>query len=73
VNAPARLYVYSDGVYEIHATDGSDWSQAGLVDFLADSCAQPTSALDKLWQHVCELRGGSAFEDDFSILEVLIP
>jgi sigma-B regulation protein RsbU (phosphoserine phosphatase) len=73
VNTPARLYVYSDGVYEIHATDGGDWSQARLADFLSACCAQPTTAVDKLWRHVRDLNGGNGLEDDFSILEVFIP
>jgi sigma-B regulation protein RsbU (phosphoserine phosphatase) len=72
ITGPARLYVYSDGVYEIHAVDGSDWSQSGLAEFLANSCGDSNTVLDSLWEHVCRLRGGDEFEDDFSILEVCI-
>ncbi len=72
IRPPARLYIFSDGVYEIHSPDGSDWSQARFAEFLTAGWSSSTSTLDLLWEHACRLRGGDEFEDDFSILEVCI-
>ncbi len=65
----ARLFVYSDGVYEVEKPDGEMWLREELVAYL---CAQPHDGpiLDALLAHVRELRGGPTLADDFSALDV---
>ena len=57
VPAGSRLYVYSDGVHEIHKTDGSEWTFEEYVEFLTQAMTGPSSAMDQLLQHVRQLHG----------------
>ena len=70
VTSPSRLYVYSDGVYEIAAPDGKMWELDEFVDFMAQPSGQNQSDLDRLWDFARGLRGSDNLEDDFSILEL---
>ena len=71
VPAPARLYVFSDGVYEVAAPGGTMWELDEFVEFMSAPPPDGTgSNLDRLWSHVRRLRGSDNLEDDFSILEV---
>ncbi len=68
----AKMYILSDGVYEIQQRDGSMWSQEGLKQFLLDPPTEASSEIEKLYQHVRAMRGGQALDDDFSMLKIVI-
>ena len=36
ITAPARLYIFSDGVHEVHLPDDTLWGQERLRQFLAN-------------------------------------
>jgi sigma-B regulation protein RsbU (phosphoserine phosphatase) len=63
------LYVYSDGVHEIHKTDGEEWKFEEFVAFLSSHRQADASALDRLFEHVRQLHGSDQLDDDFSIFE----
>jgi sigma-B regulation protein RsbU (phosphoserine phosphatase) len=63
-----RLYVYSDGVYEVTRPDGSMWTMAGFVETLLSPGDQP--AVAHVVDTIRQVRGSGEFEDDVSILEV---
>lgn len=65
----SRLYLFTDGVYEIHKADGPDWTFDELVAFLSRPAEPGRSAMDELHRHVCALHGSDALDDDFSIIE----
>jgi sigma-B regulation protein RsbU (phosphoserine phosphatase) len=65
----SRLYVFTDGVHEIHRPGEKDWTLGELVDFLAQPSEDGQSLLDRLHRHVCALHGSDALDDDFSIIE----
>jgi sigma-B regulation protein RsbU (phosphoserine phosphatase) len=69
----ARLYVFSDGVYEIIDGNGTFWGIEGLKAFLENPGDGRTSIMDDLWSHVRQLTGTENLEDDFSVLEITIP
>jgi phosphoserine phosphatase RsbU/P len=73
VKPGARLYVFSDGVYEIMDENGPCWDFEGLKAYLKDSGAGSKSTLDDLWAHVRQITGSETLEDDFSVLEIRIP
>ncbi len=76
VPASSRLYLYSDGVYEIQCADGSMWDLEGFVEFMEGACTpggQGEACLDRLWQHVRQMRGKESLEDDFSIVQFAWP
>jgi len=66
-----KLYLYSDGVYEITATDGTLWTLDGFVEFMTEPPAENHSRLDELWQFVRKMGGSDNLEDDFSIVELV--
>jgi len=69
VVAGSRLFVYSDGAFEIGLTDGSMWP---FKDFLATLSSRPATAnpMDALVSHVRSISGRDDFQDDFSMLEL---
>lgn len=69
VGSGARLFVYSDGVFEIDKPDGGMWKHPELVDFLSPRSGD-ADAMDQLYVHVKGIRGGDTLNDDFSILDV---
>jgi sigma-B regulation protein RsbU (phosphoserine phosphatase) len=70
VPAGARLFVYSDGAFEISRPDGSMWA---FADFLASLTAPPSgpeSPIDALVSVVRGISQRDDFNDDFSMLEL---
>lgn len=67
----SRLYVFSDGVYELARADGTT---VQLEEFVAE-LARPATAskLDEIMAWATAIRAGAGFEDDVSILELLVP
>jgi sigma-B regulation protein RsbU (phosphoserine phosphatase) len=69
IPGPARLYLLSDGVYEIERADtGGMWSLDELRDFLGHARVPGTSDLDALHTQVRALHGPGALDDDFTIV-----
>lgn len=64
-----RLLIFSDGVFEIEKTDGSDWSFDEFLAFLTTTVTAD-DLMDHLLVHVRQLRGSDTLADDFSILEL---
>ena len=67
---PARLYVFSDGVYDISRTDGSIWGLKAFLRFSAQTFLPDRANLDRLQRHAQAMGSGDGFEDDFTILEI---
>lgn len=77
----ASLYVYSDGAFEISRPDGSMWA---FSEFLATfalpsgtpaaaaSQAGPDGRIDALLRRIRGISGRDDFNDDFSMLELLL-
>jgi len=64
-----KLYVFSDGAYEVHKPGGSMMRQGELVDYLASSPG-PNDP-DEVWRFVLRAGGPEGLVDDFSLLEVV--
>jgi serine phosphatase RsbU (regulator of sigma subunit) len=66
-----RLYLFSDGAYEIRDGDGRE---RGLEDFERELCARHDSnaadELDRLYKAVCSTAGAELLPDDFTMLRV---
>jgi sigma-B regulation protein RsbU (phosphoserine phosphatase) len=67
----ARLYLFSDGVYEITRTDGTIWPFHEFVEFMGrrPAAGEPESTMDRLVQETIRLGGTDEYLDDFSIVE----
>jgi serine phosphatase RsbU (regulator of sigma subunit) len=63
-----RLYLFSDGAFEVERQDGTMMSLDDLIDFMNRPAVDGQSDLDLLLQHLLEIRGAGALEDDLSIV-----
>ncbi|NIP85060.1 MAG: SpoIIE family protein phosphatase [Planctomycetales bacterium] len=70
IPSPATLYIYSDGVHEIHKPDGGEWSFDEFLQFLSAAPAAERSPMDDLLRHVRQLHGSDLLDDDFSMVEI---
>jgi len=70
LDGPARLYVFSDGVYDITKEDGSIWGLEGFLEFMQEQSDKTQLNLDRLFSYVQQVNQTDSFEDDFTILEV---
>jgi sigma-B regulation protein RsbU (phosphoserine phosphatase) len=71
IHPPSRLYVFSDGVYDITKADGSIWGFNEFLEFSVESFNVDHSNLDRLLSYAQELSQEEEFEDDFTILEIV--
>lgn len=70
--SPARLYLFSDGVYEISQPDGSMLEYAAFEEALARLVPDGSSDLDELLRFARAAHGAEVLEDDFSIIKMTI-
>ncbi len=70
IKRPSRLYVFSDGVYDITKKDGSIWGLNEFMEFSIQSFNIEQSNLDFLLRYTEELAQKKEFDDDFTILEI---
>jgi len=70
VEIPSRLYIFSDGAFEIGKTDGSMWSFAELKEFIKIPSKDNISEIDVLYSSLQEMHGGKDLDDDFSMLRI---
>ena len=71
IRVPARLFVFSDGVFDITKIDGSIWGFNEFLEFMAQPSNPDQSILDSLLNYAQELSQKETFEDDFTILEIV--
>ena len=67
----ARLFIFSDGVYEIEKTDGQNWAFEEFLTYMTDIPCD-INAMDSLLQQGRQLHGSEVLADDFSIVELTI-
>ena len=66
----ARLYLFSDGCYEVTKPDGSVQSDLKLPESFLAAASSATSEMDLLRERLLAIRGQPTLGDDFSILRV---
>lgn len=66
----SSLYVFSDGVYEIHQPDGELWGMEAFTEELKSYPINPESHLDQIIQTVHKISTKEALDDDLSMLQV---
>jgi serine phosphatase RsbU (regulator of sigma subunit) len=70
VPAGSRLYLVSDGAFEIAGPGGAMLTFEGFLDILRDVAAAHPLDLDRMFDCLTRLRGGEALEDDCSIVRL---
>lgn len=70
IGTGARLYVFSDGVYEVQKADGSMMELEEFASELSAPVSGDDSKLEAMADFARRAGGQDTFEDDFSLLEV---
>jgi sigma-B regulation protein RsbU (phosphoserine phosphatase) len=66
----ARLYLFSDGVFEIMPKEGTRWGLDDFLPLLLEPNGGTTSEPARLFQRVHETARPGGFDDDFSLMTV---
>jgi phosphoserine phosphatase RsbU/P len=66
----STLYIFSDGVYEIHQPDGNIWGLDPFIDLLAAYNGGTADQLDLVLKYTQKLNAKAVFDDDWSLLKV---
>jgi phosphoserine phosphatase RsbU/P len=70
VSKQGKIYIFSDGVYEIHKSDGSMLQLDEFVNEITRlSSEYPSGQLKHILQFAEKMNGQGAFADDYSIVE----
>lgn len=64
----AKLYLFSDGAFEIDRPIGGMLRYEEFLDRVRSAAAHEASDIDRLFNGLVQLRGGAALEDDISIV-----
>ncbi len=67
---PFRLYVFSDGVFEITQNNGKIWNLREFTSYLTSLPRAEGPVLDRLIEHARALSRTEAFDDDYTIIEI---
>jgi sigma-B regulation protein RsbU (phosphoserine phosphatase) len=65
-----RLFVYSDGVFEINKPDNEMWQFAEFLEFMGQPAPDDQSKMDALLHYARALQGRDDLNDDFSIVQI---
>ncbi len=66
----SRIFIYSDGAFEIHKQNGDTWTFREFVQFMSQPDDAESNTMDRLIRHVRMLKGGDVLDDDFSIMDI---
>jgi phosphoserine phosphatase RsbU/P len=66
----SRLFVYSDGAFEVSRPDGSMWAFDDFVATLSEDPPESGVRLDRLLARIREISAKDDLNDDFSMLEL---
>ncbi len=69
IAAGGRLYLATDGIYEVRRRDGSMWPYEQFVNCLRELDPKAPNALDRLLSRTREIHGSEAQDDDVSIVQ----
>lgn len=70
VPAASRLYVFSDGVYELRTPEGKMLAFADFVAMLKKLASDPSLKIDDLIKDLVAFQKVTTFEDDFSLMQI---
>jgi pSer/pThr/pTyr-binding forkhead associated (FHA) protein len=68
VPAGSRLYVFSDGIFEIEAKDGEQWGLDHVLPLIVEPPVQGMTEPERLLQAIRRRARHPDFEDDFTVL-----
>lgn len=69
-SGPARLYIFSDGAYEVDRMEGAMWTLEELQAYLLPHPPDEADEIDALYRFLQQMCGKATLDDDFSMLKV---
>jgi serine phosphatase RsbU (regulator of sigma subunit) len=69
----SRLYIYSDGVFEVVTKDGEEWRVADFLSILGEPPTDGRPETERVEQAVRSVMRAAEFEDDFSLMVARFP
>jgi serine phosphatase RsbU (regulator of sigma subunit) len=69
---PARLFLFSDGAYEITQPDGTMLESEAFEEVLTRAVPEGSSELEELLRFARDFQGSEDLDDDFSIIKMTI-
>jgi serine phosphatase RsbU (regulator of sigma subunit) len=72
VEPASRLYIFSDGVFEVVTADGGQWALPDFLPLLDQRKASPDGEAARLYRAVREVARPGPLDDDFSMLVVTL-
>ncbi|PPS45729.1 SpoIIE family protein phosphatase [Chroococcidiopsis sp. TS-821] len=66
----STLYIFSDGVYELHLANGSIWELDSFIDLLKTEHILGNCKLDNILAQLSQINSKDSFDDDLSILQI---
>jgi phosphoserine phosphatase RsbU/P len=72
LTGPARLFLFSDGAYEIAGPDGDQVKFAAFEEVLTRAVPEGASELEELLHFARDVHGSEDLDDDFSIIKMTI-
>ena len=64
----SRLYVFSDGIFEIEAKDGQQWNLDHVLPLIVEAPVPGTSEPERLLRAIRAQARSPDFDDDFTVL-----
>lgn len=66
----ARMYLFSDGVFDIERAAGGMMTRQELVELIAEAQRHPAARVQHILERICADQGSTVFKDDYSLLEL---
>jgi len=70
IEPDSTLYIFSDGIYEIHQPNGTIWTLEDFINVLKNSRKFGKFNLEQILHSVRTINAKPVFDDDLSILEI---
>lgn len=70
IQSGSKLYVFSDGIYEVEKADGNMWNLPSFIDLMTGCNQQSLTDLDSILEAIKNTTGSQIFTDDCSLLEI---
>ncbi|MEH1867233.1 MAG: SpoIIE family protein phosphatase [Nostoc sp.] len=70
IKAGSKLYVFSDGVFEVEKSDGNMWDLSSFINLLTKCNQSSQTDLDSILDTIKNVTGSQIFTDDCSLLEI---
>ena len=70
LDAYARLFIYSDGIFEIERPDQTIGTLEEFIAFLQSLPAEEPDPMDRIMTHITQVQGTDVLRDDCSIMQV---